>query len=685
MFDPLALVRGAAILSGAIVVGSGFLLWLLRDSLTIEGGATWRRRIALMLAAAAAAGFVATILFTIGTAAGAADVSAFSVDSAVLNTFLTKTWAGGVTLVQLGFALAAGVLCGLAWFTLEKKPASDRFLLLAAVAAGLGLCAGAFASHPTSIEPAAAGIGAAIAHRVAMSLWLGGLPALILLIGLTPVADDARRLSPLVLRRFSVLATAAMLVIAVSGTVLTWYLVGNFASAIGTAYGHLLIVKLLLLGGVLLIASSLQRRLLPALEMKPSDSILLSYAKRVKIETVLAVLIVAAAAGLAQQNPPEHEDIYWPLPFRFSIAATWVVPWVPTMVLGGAALTALGLVLIAFVLRPSLRPARLTLTPRHSLIAGVAAALVGPALALPAISVQAYPDSYLTTDIPYGAQSIADGLRHVEANCTQCHGVSGLGNGPLAKSLPKPPADFSAPHTALHTGGDLYWWVTHGIQPSGMPGFADALSNDQRWNIINFLRAFSVGYQARVISPKVFPGQSWLGPPDFPVTDQQGVTRSMRDYRGKSALLLVVGPGDAQDKARLEQLLAAKERLGELGAQIVLLAPGPATSGAAGSPPIEPLRDLAAGKILTVDQDQADALATFGLFTRTFADAKVDVARVPIEHAEFLIDPSGYIRARWIPNQETGPESWSDIAVLEQQLKTINKEPIIAPPLDEHH
>src|ERR1700730_4310747 len=42
---------------------------------------------------------------------------------------------------------------------------------------------------------------------------------------------------------------------------------------------------------------------------------------------------------------------------------------------------------------------------------------------------------------------------------------------------------------------------------SGMPGFADVLTNDERWDIINFLGAFSVGYQARVIEPKINPGR----------------------------------------------------------------------------------------------------------------------------------------------------------------------------------
>src|SRR5208283_1226134 len=91
-------------------------------------------------------------------------------------------------------------------------------------------------------------------------------------------------------------------------------------------------------------------------------------------------------------------------------------------------------------------------------------------------------------------------------------------------SLPIKPADLSAPHTALHTPGDLYWWISHGILASGMPPFGEVLTKDNRWDIINFLGAFAVGYQARVIEPKIQPGQYWQGPPDFQVTDEDGKT-----------------------------------------------------------------------------------------------------------------------------------------------------------------
>ena len=676
MIDPFAIVRAFGTLGAAIVVGSGGLVWYTRDALAPAGGSVWRRRVVLLVLAAALVSAVATVAGAIGAAAAAAEIGTFSVDGSIIGTFFLNTGVGRITIVEIVCAVAACVPAFVAWFTLKKTNISDLLLLAAALVAALGLATVPFASHPTTLDERVLGLCAAIIHRWALSLWLGGLPTLILLIGTGPVPNGTQRLATVVLRRFSRVANVAMGIILVTGGMLTWFLVGNFPGMIGTEYGRLLTLKLALLGGVLFIASGLQRHLLPVLEAKPSDPTFRSYANRVKLETVLAVLMVVVASDMASLAPPEHENIVWPLPFRFSFAATWSIPWVPTRFIGGGALILCGIGALVLSFVPSLRPGWFRISKNAGLGAGVAAALAGGGLAFPAISVQAFPDTYLSTDIPYAATSIAAGLNHFEQNCTGCHGVSGHGDGPVASSLPVKPADLSAPHTALHTGGDLYWWVTHGIAPSGMPAFADVLTNDDRWDIINFLGAFSIGYQARIIEPKINPGQYWLAPPDFQVTDETGNTFILSDYRRKSAILLLLfswtQENVAQETARLEQLLAARERLAELGAKIILVAPGKIC---------EPLRRLATGKILVADHDTADVAATYGFYTRSFHNRKQEVVRVPETHAEFLIDRSGYIRARWLPEEDN---SWSDPGFIETQLEMLAREPPAPPPPGPH-
>jgi putative copper export protein/mono/diheme cytochrome c family protein len=674
MIDPLALVRAAVTLTGAIVLGSGFLVWYAKDARAKAGGTLWRHRVALMNLVAAGLGVVTTALLVNGTAATAAQApSIFSLNFKVLQVFVSQTWSGSVLLAVFWCAVATLLAAGVAFLLRARPDVGDMFSLAAAGLAGLGLVAISLASHPVSVDPAWAGIAMSVVHRIALGLWFGGLPALILLIGLGPVSGDTGRLAVLILARFSTIAVASVSALLVSGIILTYFIVGNFASIIGTVYGYWLVAKLLALGGVLYIAYGLRHHLLPRLESDANEAGLADYAKRVKVETGLAVLILVFASIMGNSAPPEHEDIYWPLPFRFSLRAAWGEPWVPTLVIGGTLLLIAGVTLAVLAWRGSRRP--VNLEPKYGLALGTFTAIAGAALVFPAISVRAYPDSYLTPDVDFAVESIAHGLNKYEDNCAACHGVGGRGDGPAGKGLPVPPADLTAPHTALHTAGDMYWWVTHGIPESGMPGFADSLTPEDRWDVINFLQDFTLGYQARIITPRIVPNQPWLGPPDLSVTNEQGETLRIRDYRRDLALLVVLAFGPA-DKARVEQLIAARDRLAKYKTKIVLIAPGPEG---------EPLRELASGKILIVDTDADAAAAAFGLLSRTLTNARTESVRVPKLSAEFLIDRSGYLRARWLPSEDTGADSWNDLDVLERQVTLLAQEPLRPPPVDHDH
>ncbi len=71
-------------------------------------------------------------------------------------------------------------------------------------------------------------------------------------------------------------------------------------------------------------------------------------------------------------------------------------------------------------------------------------------------------------------------------NCIQCHGETGRGDGPLAASLPIPPANLYL-HIPFHPDQFFFGVMTRGL--SGiMPSFETAISEEDRWNILNFLR-----------------------------------------------------------------------------------------------------------------------------------------------------------------------------------------------------
>jgi putative copper resistance protein D len=672
--DSLAFLRAVMTLAAAIVMGSGFLLWYVREILGKPGGIKWRERVMTMILIAAALGVLGTVGVVVGTAAAAAGAAnIFAVETKSIWLLVSQTWAGKVLFATSACSVATLVAAGAAWLLRGRARISEVISLVAADLAGLGLSTIAFASHPTTLDPEWLGLGLSIFHRIALGLWLGGLPALALLVGTGTVAGETQHIAYPILERFSRIAVAAMAVLIVTGTVLTWFIVGNFASLIGTVYGLTLVAKLLALAAVLYIAHGLRKHLLPKLAAEPSEAVLTKYGTRVKIESGFALLIVILASTMGNLAPPEHEDIFWVLPFRFSFRATWDLPWVPIMFIGGSALALAGIALAVYVWRASTRPGNLQ--PKYGMALGCFTVLAGAALALPAISVQAYPDTYLTPNVDFAVESIAHGLGKFEDNCTLCHGVGGRGDGPAGFGLPVPPADLTAAHAASHTAGDMYWWLTHGIPGSTMPAFADSMSVEDRWDIINFLQAFALGYQGRLISSQVLPNKPWLGPPDLSVTDETGEALRLRDYRLQSALLLVIAEGP-QGRTRVEQLLAARNRLARLGAKIVLVAPGPEG---------ESLRKLAEGKILLVDKDTDAAAATFGLFTRSLTNAKTETARTPQQSAEFLIDRSGYLRARWLPAEDQDSAGWNDPEVLERQLTLLAQEPLWTPPKDHDH
>ncbi len=72
-------------------------------------------------------------------------------------------------------------------------------------------------------------------------------------------------------------------------------------------------------------------------------------------------------------------------------------------------------------------------------------------------------------------------------NCVQCHGETGVGNGPLASSLPIQPANLYQ-HVPYHPDQFFFGVISNGLG-GVMPAFGSQISDQDRWNIINYLRA----------------------------------------------------------------------------------------------------------------------------------------------------------------------------------------------------
>lgn len=113
----------------------------------------------------------------------------------------------------------------------------------------------------------------------------------------------------------------------------------------------------------------------------------------------------------------------------------------------------------------------------------------------------------LVNPFPLSSVSLEKGEEAYEAHCAPCHGKDGDGKGlmgAVARLSPNPDAD--APDIRLYLEGfvgnqpiidpnyvqnqpegALFWTITNGGEII-MPGFGDALTVEERWHLVNYIK-----------------------------------------------------------------------------------------------------------------------------------------------------------------------------------------------------
>ncbi len=92
--------------------------------------------------------------------------------------------------------------------------------------------------------------------------------------------------------------------------------------------------------------------------------------------------------------------------------------------------------------------------------------------------------------VPANDTTLAAGKEIYTAKCEECHGEKGDGNGDEAMMYDPKPGDFTDAHMMKEmTDGELFWKITQGKKP--MPSFKNRLSEEQRWQVVNYIRTFS--------------------------------------------------------------------------------------------------------------------------------------------------------------------------------------------------
>jgi copper transport protein len=87
------------------------------------------------------------------------------------------------------------------------------------------------------------------------------------------------------------------------------------------------------------------------------------------------------------------------------------------------------------------------------------------------------------------AASLERGRTLYQQNCLPCHGPVGLGDGPVGLTLNPRPASLQVHMLpGVHSDEQILDWIANGFPGSVMPAFREALTEEQRWHVLNYIR-----------------------------------------------------------------------------------------------------------------------------------------------------------------------------------------------------
>ncbi|HLA65594.1 MAG TPA: copper resistance protein CopC [Candidatus Saccharimonadales bacterium] len=508
----------------------------------------------------------------------------------------------------IAFLLAIG-----RYFTLDEarrrlRVPRDRersSLLLVALAAAISLAGSSLASHAASVGGLLFGAFDWL-HLVAVSIWLGTLPGLIVLARRSR-AERKRSTVLAALRRHSRLAIVAAPVVALTGIANSPLLLGSDRNLVATDYGDLLVAKALLFSTAIaigaanffLVRAGSARRILPLIVGEAAIGALAVMVAATLVSTQPAAsrapVLSRPAIGAEQlfgdtANATIHVSVNLPSPglqrYQATVAdLTTGIPWTDvegiTLVFsppadagtadervrllqsdqtwlwgitgnytpslgdwklgvevqrGGKQLATTFPLQVVALPAPEVVPAPATgisvpaplavvwaILPRGPLgwlvpillLCGIAALalwerqrpgvgtggwrvvlallLLMTGLAMEArTSVEAANAPPATAaqavnPIPASPDSLARGRSLYLANCSSCHGVDGRGDGPGAGDLLPLPGNLADVVPGLSQGA-LDFRITYGMVGTAMPSFAGSLTQNDRWDLVNYLR-----------------------------------------------------------------------------------------------------------------------------------------------------------------------------------------------------
>lgn len=98
------------------------------------------------------------------------------------------------------------------------------------------------------------------------------------------------------------------------------------------------------------------------------------------------------------------------------------------------------------------------------------------------------PKTALKMKNPFPADefSLERGKHSYQLDCIRCHGKEGKGDGTKSDKVTQVVSDLGSDIIQKQTDGELFWKISEARRP--MP--YTEITNDQRWDIVNYIRAF---------------------------------------------------------------------------------------------------------------------------------------------------------------------------------------------------
>ena len=90
--------------------------------------------------------------------------------------------------------------------------------------------------------------------------------------------------------------------------------------------------------------------------------------------------------------------------------------------------------------------------------------------------------------VPNSPESVTRGRHLYEIYCTPCHGPGGKGDGLVTPRF-IPPPDLTSAQIQGRTDGHIAYYIGYG--GAIMPAYGEAVSVDERWDLVNFVRSLA--------------------------------------------------------------------------------------------------------------------------------------------------------------------------------------------------